>query len=119
MNETKAAVNGVLDAFTFAVSGFSIVFIVLLLVIISVILILKAEKKLTGLGKHSGHDAEEPEAMHDPLTLVLISAAIGAIYGNIHMRKVRRIGADTRQAGAWGQAGRSQHQGSHTIKLTK
>lgn len=113
---SKVEINGVLDAIVFAVSGFSIVFLVLLLVIVSILVILKIEKILTQTKKPSGKIAEETEEALNPLVLVLISAAVGAVYGNIQLRRVRRIGADVRHAGAWGQAGRTMHQGSHSTK---
>ncbi len=112
----KVEINGVTDAIVFAISGFSIVFLVLLLVIISIVLILKIEKVLTRTKKHSDDIAEETEEALDPLVLVLISAAVGAVYGNIQLRRVRRIGSDVRHAGAWGREGRTIHQGSHSTK---
>ena len=52
----------------------------------------------------------------DPHTLVLISAAVSVICGNIHVHRVKLISTDVRQAGAWGQAGRKLLHGSHVVK---
>ncbi|MDR0453386.1 MAG: hypothetical protein LBH05_01090 [Deferribacteraceae bacterium] len=110
MKEAKVAI-GVFDAFLFSVSGFLIVIMILILVILSVKMILKIEKKLTKIIKYyirNTEETEESEEMLDPLTLILISAAVGAVYGNIHMRRIRRIGANVRHAGAWGHSWVSQ-----------
>jgi len=70
----------------------------------------------TKVKKHSEKGMVRSEETLDPLTLVLITAAVSAVYGKTHLRRVRLVGAGARYAGAWGQVGRRLQQGSHVVK---
>lgn len=96
--------------------GVSIVFVVLSLVALSIWLIgwidLKKEKSIeTKEVAESSSETSTDEAAIDPVTLVLISAAVAAVCkGHGRIRRIRRIESQT---SSWQNAARSEVHGSH------
>ena len=100
----------------FAAVGIAIVFASLAVIVGAVSLIRRADSQWQSREDKHRQAAVEREPTVDTTTLILITAAVGAmITGRFHIRKVRRLRPADMSRGPWSVQGRAILHGSHVV----